>query len=130
MGRQKVLTSDLQIQGSMSKIVWIFLLSFLVFENISFCYSYISDKRDYTLINCQENFHPTTCLSIFLYISVSVSYCTLLIYLRLPFYRVSHIEMSESKWSWGVEGSIILLIFLWRHVQQHCTFEFHQSIFT
>ena len=25
-------------------------------------------------------------------------------------YRVSHIEMSESKWFWGVEGSIILLI--------------------
>ena len=45
-------------------------------------------------------------------------------------YRVSHFEMSESKWFWGIEGSIILLIFLWRHVQQHCTFEFHQSIFT
>ena len=46
------------------------------------------------------------------------------------FYRVSHIETNDSKWLWGVEGSIILLIFLWRHVQQHCTFEFHQSIFT
>ena len=45
-------------------------------------------------------------------------------------YRVSHIEMSESKWFWGVEGSIILLIFHWRHVQQQWTFEFHQSIFT
>ena len=31
-------------------------------------------------------------------------------------YRVSHIEISESKWFWGVEGSIILIIFLWRHV--------------
>ena len=31
-------------------------------------------------------------------------------------YRVSHIDMSESKWFWGVEGSIILLILLWRHV--------------
>ena len=28
------------------------------------------------------------------------------------FYRVSHIEMSETKWFLGVEGSIILLIFL------------------
>ena len=27
-------------------------------------------------------------------------------------YRVSHIEISESKWLWGVEGSMILLIFL------------------
>ena len=50
----------------MSKIIWIFLLSFLIFENISFCYSYVSNKREYTLINCRENFHPT-CLSIFLY---------------------------------------------------------------
>ena len=31
-------------------------------------------------------------------------------------HRMSHIEMSESKWFWGVERSIILLIFLWRHV--------------
>ena len=66
MGLQKVLTSDLQIQVSMSKIIWIFLLSFLIFENIRFCYSYVSNKREYTLINCRENFHPT-CLSIFLY---------------------------------------------------------------
>ena len=44
-------------------------------------------------------------------------------------YRVSHNEMSESQCFWGVEGSIILLIFLWRHVQEQCTFEFHQQIF-
>ena len=36
---------------------------------------------------------------------------------RVPLYRVSYIEMSVFKWFWGVEGSKILLNFLWRHVQ-------------
>ena len=40
------------------------------------------------------------------------------------FYRVSHIEMCDCKWFWGVEGSIILLIFLWRHVQEQWAFDF------
>ena len=41
------------------------------------------------------------------------------------YYRVSHIEMSESKWFWRIEGSIILMIFLWRsHVQEQWTFDF------
>ena len=45
-------------------------------------------------------------------------------------YRVSHIEMCDCKWFWGMEGSIILLISLWRHVLEQWAFEFHQSIFT
>ena len=35
--------------------------------------------------------------------------------------------MSKSKWFWGVEESIILLIFLWK---EQYTFEFHQPIFS
>ena len=31
-------------------------------------------------------------------------------------YRMSQIEMCDCKWFWGMEGLLILLIFLWRHV--------------
>ena len=44
-------------------------------------------------------------------------------------YRVSHNEMSESQCFWGVEGSIILLIFLWRHVQDNAHLSFINQFF-
>ena len=44
--------------------------------------------------------------------------------LAFTWYRVYHIEMCDCKRFWGVEGSMILLIFLWRHVQEQWAFDF------
>ena len=55
----------------------------------------------------------------------------MVIFLLFPSsYRVSHIEICDCKWFWGVEGPIILLIFLWGHVLEQWAFEYYQSIFT
>ena len=52
-----------------------------------------------------------------LWVYMSSNWHQTLNWLIQAFYRVSYIEMSVFKWFWRVEGSKILLISLWRHVQ-------------
>ena len=44
-------------------------------------------------------------------------------------YRVYHNEMVETKWLWGVEGSITLLNYGVQWLQEDCTFVFYQPVF-
>jgi hypothetical protein len=51
-------------------------------------------------------------------------------YLKLKnIYRVYHIELVQTKWLWGVEGSIILLNYGASWLQEIWKFEFHQPVF-
>ena len=89
-----------------------FFFSFFVCVNlgVTVCTYWDFNKKNYTLWRMNSN--------------------SSFFFLRILNYRVSHIEMCDCKWFWGMEGSIILLIFLWRHVLEQWAFEFYQSIFT